>query len=281
MEREIKTDIITSTIKKICMDAAYFIPDEVQQALKDAIKKEESPVGKEVLAQLVKNNELAREKQMPICQDTGTAVIFIELGQDVCLKGGYLYDAINEGVRQGYTEGYLRKSITIDPLNRKNTGDNTPAVIHTELVPGDKLKITFIAKGGGSENMGKLVMLPPSAGIAGVKKFVIDTIKTAGSNPCPPIIVGIGIGSTFDGVAVLAKRALLRPLGTANPDPYYAQLEKDLLTDINNTGIGPSGLGGRITALAVHIERASCHITALPVAVNLNCHAARYKTITI
>ncbi|MBI4833788.1 MAG: fumarate hydratase [Planctomycetes bacterium] len=279
--REIKTDIITSTIKKICMDAAYFIPEEVQQALKDSIKKEESTVGKEVLAQLVKNNELARNKQMPICQDTGTAVIFIELGQDVCLKGGYLYDAINEGVRQGYTEGYLRKSITIDPLNRKNTGDNTPAVIHTELVPGEKLKITFIAKGGGSENMGKLIMLPPSAGIAGVKKFVVETIKTAGSNPCPPIVVGIGIGSTFDGVAVLAKRALLRPLGTANPDPYYAKLEQELLTDINNTGIGPSGLGGRITALAVHIERASCHITALPVAVNLNCHAARYKTITI
>jgi fumarate hydratase subunit alpha len=281
MEREIKTDIITATIKKMCTDAACFIPDEVQNALKESIKKEESPVGKEVLEQLAKNNELARAKNVPICQDTGTAVVFIELGQDVCLKGGYLYDAINEGVRQGYTEGYLRKSITADPLNRNNTGDNTPAVIHTELVPGDKLKITFMAKGGGSENMGKLVMLPPSAGIAGVKKFVIETIKTAGSNPCPPVVVGIGIGSTFDGVAVLAKRALMRPLGTPSKEPYYAQLEKELLTDINNTGIGPSGLGGRITALAVHIEAASCHITALPVAVNLNCHAARYKTITL
>lgn len=279
--REIKTDIITSSIKKLCIDAACYIPEEVQEALQKAQKEEESPVGKEVLQQLIKNNQLAKEKQMPICQDTGTAVIFAEIGQDVHVTGGNLYDAINEGVRQGYGEGYLRKSIIADPLTRKNTGDNTPAAIHVEIVPSDKIKLSILPKGGGSENMSALVMLPPSAGVEGVKKFIMDTIKKAGSNPCPPIVVGIGIGGNFDGVTLLAKRALLRPVGKKNSNSYYAQLEQELLTAINNTGIGPSGLGGRITALDVHIEAGPCHITALPVAVNINCHAARTKTVTI
>jgi fumarate hydratase subunit alpha len=281
MIREIKTGDITSAIKKLCIDAAYYIPDEVQNALKSAVKAEESAVGKEVLAQLIKNNELAREKQMPICQDTGTAVIFAEIGQDVHVIGGALYDAINEGVRQGYSEGYLRKSIFSDPLNRKNTNDNTPAAIHVEIVPGDKIKLSILPKGGGSENMGALAMLPPSAGVEGVKKFVIDTIKKAGSNPCPPIVLGIGVGGNFDGVTLLAKKALLRPVGKRNDNPYYAQLEEELMTAINNTGIGPSGLGGRITTLDVHIEAGPCHITALPVAVNINCHAARSKSVTL
>jgi len=279
--REIRTELVTSTIKQMAIEAACLIPDEVLAALKEAVKREESPIGKDVLAQLIKNNDLARENQMPICQDTGTAVVFVELGQEVHITGGNLYDAINEGVRQGYTEGYLRKSIVADPLNRKNTGDNTPAAIHIELVAGDKLKLTFLPKGGGSENMGALVMLSPSAGVEGVKKFVLETVKKAGSNPCPPTVVGVGIGGNFDGVTLLAKRALLRPIGSRQPDPYYAKLEEELLGAINNTGIGPGGLGGRVTALDVHIEFGPCHITALPVAVNFNCHAARRKTVII
>jgi fumarate hydratase subunit alpha len=279
--REIKTSDITSAVRQMCIDANCLIGDDVLSLLKQALAKEESPTGKELIQQVIDNDRLARQKMVPMCQDTGTAVIFVTLGQDVHIAGGYLYDAINEGVRRGYKDGYLRKSIAADPIGRKNTGDNTPAVIHTELVPGDKLQIDLLPKGGGSENMGALIMLPPSAGIDGVRRFVVETIKKAGANPCPPIIVGVGVGSNFDGVAVLAKRALLRPAGSANPDPVYAKLEQELLAEINNLGIGPQGLGGRVTALAVQVEYGPCHITALPVAVNINCHAARHKTITL
>lgn len=279
--RGIKTDAIITAVRQMCIDANCLIGDDVLALLNNALNKEESPTGKELIQQVIDNDRLARDKMVPMCQDTGTAVVFVELGQDVHITDGYLYDAINEGVRQGYREGYLRKSIAADPLGRKNTGDNTPAVIHTELVNGDKLKIDLLPKGGGSENMGALAMLPPSAGVEGVKRFVVETIRKAGANPCPPIIVGVGVGSNFDGVAVLAKRALIRLAGSANPDPVYAKLEQELLTEINNLGIGPQGMGGRVTALAVQVEYGPCHITALPVAVNINCHAARRKTVIL
>ncbi|MEW6025857.1 MAG: fumarate hydratase [Planctomycetota bacterium] len=276
--REIKAENIVAAIKKMCIEANCVISDEVIALLKKSLGIEESPTGKEMLQQILENDKIAKDKIVPICQDTGTAVVFAEIGQDAHITGGYLYDAINEGVRQGYKDGFLRKSIISDPLNRKNTNDNTPAMIHPEIVPGDKLKIYLLPKGGGAENMSALKMLPPSAGLEGVKKFIIETVKNAGANPCPPIIVGVGIGGNFDGCAVLAKRAHLRPAGTPNPNPFYAKLEQDLLKEINNLGIGPQGLGGRCTALAVHIEYGPVHITALPVAVNINCHAARLRS---
>jgi len=279
--KEIKTESIVTALKKMCVEANCVISDEVTALLKKSMQLEESPTGKEIIQQILENDRIAKAKMVPICQDTGTAVVFVEIGQDTHITGGYLYDAINEGVRQGYKEGYLRKSIVADPLNRKNTGDNTPAMIHPEIVPGDKLKIWILPKGGGSENMSALKMLPPSAGLDGVKKFILEAVKNAGANPCPPIIVGVGIGGNFDGVAVLAKRAHLRPAGTANPNPFYAKLEQDLFKEINDLGIGPQGLGGRCTALAVHIEYGPAHITALPVAVNINCHAARMREITL
>ena len=279
--REIKTESIIAALKKMCIEANCIISDEVIGLLKKSMQLEESPTGKEIIQQILENDKIAKDKMVPICQDTGTAVIFVEIGQDVHIIGGYLYDAINEGVRQGYKDGYLRKSIVADPLNRKNTGDNTPAVIHPDIVPGDKLKIWILPKGGGSENMSTLKMLPPSAGLEGVKKFILEAVKNAGANPCPPIIVGVGIGGNFDGVAVLAKRAHLRLAGTHSPNPFYAKLEEELLKEINDTGIGPQGLGGRCTALAVHIEYGPSHITALPVAVNINCHAARLREVTL
>ena len=240
-------------------------------------RNEESPVGREIFSQLVENAEIARAEQVPMCQDTGFAVVFVELGQDAHITGGPLNDAINAGVAKGYTEGYLRKSIVGHPLERKNTGNNTPAIIHTEIVPGDRLKITIAPKGGGSENMSGVRMLKPSDGIEGVKKFVVELVKSAGSNPCPPIIVGVGIGGTMDKAAVLSKKALLRRIGEHNPNPQDAELEKELLRLVNNTGVGPAGLGGRITALAVNVETFPCHIASLPVAVTIQCHAARHK----
>lgn len=269
--------MITEAVKRMSIEANCIISDEVMALLKNGLAREESPLGKEILEQIIENDRLAREKNVPMCQDTGVAVVFVEIGQDVRISGGYLYDAINEGVRQGYKEGYLRKSVVGDPLNRKNTGDNTPAVIHPEIVKGDGIKIYLLPKGAGSENMSALTMLTPAAGVEGIKKFVLESVVKAGAKPCPPIIVGVGIGSTFDGVAVLAKRAHLRPAGQPNPDPYYAKLEQELLTEINKTGIGPQGLGGRVTALAVHIEKGPAHIASMPVAVNINCHAARIK----
>ena len=260
----------------MCREANVYLGDEVADALKKALTREESPAGKEALRQLIENMGVACREQLPLCQDTGFAVFFIEWGQEVHLTGGSLKEAINEGVRKGYREGCLRKSVVADPLNRVNTGDNTPAVIHTALVPGDRVKITFAPKGGGSENMSRLAMLKPADGLEGVVDFVIRCVREAGPNPCPPIVVGVGIGGTFDQVAVIAKKALLRPLGRPHRDPFYAALEQEMLKRINELGIGPQGFGGRVTALAVHIETYAAHIASLPVAVNLNCHAARH-----
>lgn len=247
-------------------------------ALSTAEEKEVSQSGREILKLLIKNAQVAKEEQIPICQDTGFAVVFVELGQNVHIEGGDFVEAINAGVRKGYQEGYLRKSIVGDPIDRVNTGDNTPCVIHTKIVPGDNLKITVAAKGGGSENMSALKMLKPADGLDGVKNFVIDTVKAAGPNACPPLIVGVGIGGTMEKAALLAKEALLRDVGSTNPNPKLAQLEKEWLKEINQLGIGPQGFGGSTTALAVHIKTFGTHIASLPVAVNLNCHAARHKT---
>lgn len=278
--REVDSKDITAAVRKISMDANYYLGEDILAALKKFEKLEESPLGKEILNQIIKNADIAANKQMPLCQDTGLSVIFAEIGQEVHVKGNF-NEAIQEGIRQGYTDGYLRKSIVVDPLNRKNTGDNTPAAITTTVVPGDKIKLTILPKGGGSENMSRIKMLKPSDGEQGVKDFVVETIKIAGGNPCPPLIVGVGIGGSFDRVAQLAKHALLRDIGSKHPDPFYARMEDELLEKINNTGVGPQGLGGRTTALAVHIEVAPCHIASLPAAVNTQCHSARHKTVVI
>lgn len=275
--KEIHVSKITDTVEKLCYEAAYNLDANVEKRICEMSKMEESDFGKYAFEQILENIRYARAEQIAICQDTGTAVFFVEVGQDVHIVGGSLTDAVNEGVGRGYGKGYLRKSICSDPVfDRKNTGDNTPAVIHTEIVPGDELKITILPKGGGSENMGQLKMLVPSQGLQGVKDFVLHTVISAGGNPCPPVIVGIGVGGTMDKAVILAKKALARKIGEPSPDPRYAQLEKELLEEINATGIGPQGLGGRITALAVHIEYFPTHITQLPVAVNLNCHASRH-----
>lgn len=279
--REIKADEIVKKVKEMCIKSNCDLSEDVSLALEKALQVEESPIGVEIIKQLQTNAQIAKEEQIPICQDTGFAVVFVELGQDVHIVDGNLNEAINEGVRQGYKEGYLRKSIVADPLNRKNTGDNTPAMIHVEIVPGDRLKLTIAPKGGGSENMSSIKMFAPAAGVEGIKKFVIDWVKQAASNPCPPIVVGVGIGGTFDGVALLAKKALLRPIGSRNPNKFYADLEIELLNKINDLGIGPQGLGGRVTALDVHIETYPCHIASLPCAVNINCHASRHESIVL
>lgn len=278
--KTIKSEQIISAVKKMSIDAAHFLEDDVRQAILDAKAKEESPIGKDVLGQLEENAKIAKTEQIPICQDTGIAVLFVEIGQDVHIEGS-IKDAINEGVRQGYKEGYLRKSVSPDPILRGNTGDNTPAVIHFDIVPGDKLKITFLPKGGGSENMSGLKMLTPASGLEGVKKFIVEKIKEAGSNPCPPVVVGVGLGGTMEKAAILAKKSLLRPLGSKNPNPELDKIEKEILNEINKLGIGPAGLGGRITALDVHIESYPCHITSLPVAVNIECYAHRHKEVIL
>jgi len=275
--REVNVSTITEAVKKLCMDANYYLGDDVVARLKTFMEKEESPTGKEVFGKILENAEIARTEQVPLCQDTGFAVFFVELGQEVSLVGGDYIEAIHEGVRQGYEEGYLRKSIVSDPIERKNTGDNTPPIVYTDIVPGDKVKIVIAPKGGGSENMSEVKMLVPAAGVEGVTEFVIDRVRRSGANPCPPVIVGVGIGGTFDKCAQIAKKALLRPIGTKHPDPYYADLEAELLERINKLGIGPQGFGGRITALAVHIEVHPCHIASFPVAVNMQCHVARHK----
>jgi len=279
--REIDAGTITEEIARLSMESNYELGEDVLRALQGGLKKEESPVGKEILRQILENAEIGRTEKMPICQDTGLAVVFIELGQEVHVVGGDLEAAVNKGVRKGYTEGYLRKSALGDPLKRVNTGDNTPAVIHVRVVPGDKIKIWVVPKGGGSENMSRIAMLKPADGVEGVKRFVIESVRTASANPCPPIVVGVGIGGTFEQCALNAKKALLREIGSEHSDPFYADLEGELLEKVNNIGIGPQGLGGRITALAVHIEVTACHIASLPVAVNLNCHAARHKTVEL
>ncbi len=278
--KEIHVDSIIEAVRNICQEANFYLGDDVQRALEESLKIEESPTGKTIIEQILENAEIARKHRVPMCQDTGVAVFFVELGQEVQVVGGDFVQAINEGVRQGYREGYLRMSMVNDPLmDRKNTQDNTPAIIHTCIVPGDKLKITFAPKGGGSENMSVVRMMKPADGVEGVKDFVVDWVKRCGGNPCPPIIVGVGIGGTFEKCAQLAKISLLRDLGKLNADPRFASLEKQLKEKINDLGIGPMGLGGRVTALAVHIETHPCHIASLPVAVNIQCHAARHKNI--
>jgi fumarate hydratase subunit alpha len=274
--REIHVSKITVTIKKLCIDANYHLNEDIRKSFKQAKEKETSEVARNIIDILEKNADIACNENMPMCQDTGMTVIFIEMGQDVHIAGGSLEDAINEGVRQGYTEGYLRKSVVGDPIERVNTKDNTPAIIHYNIVMGDGFKITVAPKGFGSENMSQLKMLKPSDGIEGVKNFVIKVVKEAGPNPCPPIIVGVGIGGTFEKAAYLAKKSLLRPADERNSDPYYAKLEEELLESINSLGIGPQGFGGRTTALTVNVETYATHIAGLPVAVNISCHATRH-----
>jgi fumarate hydratase subunit alpha len=262
------------------MEANTDLGEDVLQAFDQAMEREETPLGLEILRELKENARIAKEEKVPICQDTGFAVVFIELGQEVHLIGGYLNEAIQEGVLQGYRDGYLRKSIC-HPFTRANTGDNTPAIIHTEVVPGEKVKITVAPKGGGSENMSRVTMLTPSDGVEGIKQFVVQSVKESGSNPCPPTIVGVGIGGTFEQAALLAKKSLLRPLGSKNPDNKLDELESEILSEINKLGIGPQGLGGRTTSLAVHILMMPCHIASFPLAVNIQCHAHRHKEIVI
>ncbi|RLC72570.1 MAG: fumarate hydratase [Chloroflexi bacterium] len=282
MMRTIEVREVTQIVAQLCIRANYTLGEDVILALKKALEEEESPAGKQVLRRLLENAEIASAEQIPLCQDTGTAVIFLELGQEVCLIGGDLNSAVLEGVRKGYVEGYLRKSIVERPFSaRVNTKDNTPPVIHIEIVPGDRLRVTVLPKGGGSENASAMGMLTPAEGRQGLINFVVQTVDRAGSNPCPPTIVGVGVGGTAEKAMFLAKKALLRRVGEPSADPEVAELERELLRRINALGIGPMGYGGRITALAVHVETMPCHIASLPVAVNLQCHAARHGEVTI
>ncbi|NPA12407.1 MAG: fumarate hydratase [Aquificae bacterium] len=280
--RQIPVELITEKVKNMVMDAEYNLPEDFLNALKSSVEKEVSPIGKEILNTILENAEVASKEKMAYCQDTGYPVFFVEVGQDVQITGGSIREAINEGVRQATKEGYLRASLAYDPIfERKNTGDNTPALIYFDIVPGDKIKIKFAAKGGGSENQSKQVMLRPADGLEGVKKFVLKTIANAGPNACPPFTVGVGIGGTFDYSTVLAKKALFRPIGDRHPDPKIAKLEEELLELANKLGVGPLGFGGRITAVDVKIEVAPVHIASLPVAVNIQCHANRHSEIEI
>lgn len=279
--REINVEAITDAVERLCIESNYYINDDIRAALEKAYREEESVTGRNILLSLLKNADIASNEQMAICQDTGMAIVFVELGQNVRITGGSLEKAINEGVRRGYKNGFLRKSVVSDPLKRENTRDNTPAVIHYEIVEGDGLTIHVAPKGFGSENMSAIKMLKPSDGIEGVKKFVVDTISEAGANPCPPIVVGIGIGGSMEKAALLAKKALLRPIDKSNPDPFYRDLEYSLLESINKLGIGPAGLGGRITALGVNIETYPTHIAGLPVAVNVCCHVLRHRSASL
>lgn len=280
--RIIKAQEITDAVKKLFMDCNYFIGDDITDTLQKACETEKSPVGKQVLCQLIENNKIAREEQIPICQDTGMAVLFVKYGDKVVIDGGSFNTAIENGVRKAYKDGYLRKSVVNDPVfDRINTKDNTPAVIHTEIVSGNKITITAGGKGFGSENMSAIRMLTPSYGKQGVIDFVLETVKKAGPNPCPPMVVGVGIGGTFEKAAQLAKKATFRAINTSNPDPRYAEMENYLLEQINKMGFGPAGLGGTTTSLGVNIETYPTHIAGMPVAVNICCHAARHKTVTI
>ena len=275
--REIHISKIIEAVKELCVEANYYLSNDVKRALCNAKENETWPLAENILEQIILNSDIAKNENKPICQDTGMACVFLEIGQDVHIIGGLLEDAINEGVRRGYDEGFLRKSVVKDPINRINTKDNTPAIIYYDIVPGDKIKITVAPKGFGSENMSRIKMLKPSDGLQGVKDFIIETIKLAGPNPCPPIVIGVGIGGTFDKAAYLSKKALIRPLNVRNKDEFYSNLEKELLEDINNLGIGPQGFGGKTTAIGLNIETYPTHIAGLPVAVNINCHATRHK----
>ena len=275
--REIAAEKITEVVKRLCIEANCHLPQDMKDRIQACQVAETWPQAKEILDRIIENYQIADEKDQPICQDTGMACVFLKIGQEVHIQGD-LSEAIHEGVRQGYTEGYLRKSVVRDPLDRVNTKDNTPAMIYYDLVPGDKVEITVAPKGFGSENMSRIKMLRPSDGVEGVKEFVLQTVEEAGPNPCPPIVVGVGIGGTFDKAAYMAKKALLRSVDVRNPKPYYAALEQELLDSINALGIGPQGFGGLTTALAVNIEECPTHIAGLPVAVNINCHVTRHQT---
>ncbi|MGL5655397.1 MAG: fumarate hydratase [Fusobacteriaceae bacterium] len=279
--KQLDMEKVTSEVERLCIEANYFIGNDVIGKLKEFHAKEESSVAKNILEQIIKNDEIAMNESVPMCQDTGLVVVFLEIGTEVKINGD-IYAAVNEGVRRGYKNGYLRNSVVRHPLDRVNTQDNTPAVIHTKLVPGsDKVKIIVAPKGGGSENMSTVKMLRPADGIKGIKELVVQTIKNAGGNPCPPIIVGVGIGGSFEKAAMLAKESLMRKADDKSPDPINAKLEEELLELINKTGVGPSGLGGTTTAMAVKVETYPCHFASLPVAINLNCHAARHKEVIL
>ena len=280
--RDIDSKKIIETVSNLFQDACLYLPKDVLAALKEAREKEESPAARDVLAQIIENTEIAGKEKIPLCQDTGAAVVLLELGQDVHVTGGDLYAAVNEGVRQGYEKGYLRKSMVNQPFSaRVNTKDNTPAIIHTDIVPGDRLKISVMPKGGGSENCSRLTVMPPTKGRRGIIDFVVNLVDESGSNPCPPVIIGLGIGGTTDKAMALAKKALFRGVGEPNPDPEVAELEKEILRHVNNLGIGPMGYGGRTTALAVHAETFPAHVASLPVAVNIQCWCARHNEATL
>lgn len=274
--REISAEDIIRTVRRLCIEANTVLGEDVIEAYAKGLEKEESPLGRDALRQLLENARIAHEESLPLCQDTGLAVVFVEIGQDIHIVNGDLNDAIHEGVRQGYRDGYLRAS-SLDPLTRKNFGDNTPAIIHVEMVSGDRFKLSVAPKGFGSENMSRVVLFPPAVGIEGIKKYVVQRVEESGPNPCPPVIVGVGIGGTFEKAALIAKKSLFRPLGQRHPNPEIAQLEVELLEEINQLGIGPLGLGGRVTALDVHVETYPTHIASIPVAVNLQCHCDRHK----
>jgi fumarate hydratase subunit alpha len=278
--REVDTGLITRTVKQLCLEATTVLNPDVIAAFAKGLAQEVSPQGKEIFRQLADNARIAREESISLCQDAGMAVVFIEIGQDVHLSGAGLTEAVNEGVRQGYAEGYLRPS-TLDPISRENYGDNTPAILHLDMVPGDRVGIHVLPKGFGGENMSRVMLFHPGAGLEGAREFVVNRVREAGANSCPPNIVGVGIGGNFEKCALIAKRALLRPVGQSHPDPAVARLEQELLRDINRTGVGPQGLGGRVTALAVHIETYPTHIGSLPVAVNLQCHSHRCKSAVL
>lgn len=275
--KTINVNEIIKTVKELSIEANYYLPNDVKEAIEEAEKNEKWPIANNILNKILENSQIAAAEKMPICQDTGMACVFVDIGQDVHITGGSLEEAINEGVRQGYAEGFLRKSVVKDPLHRVNTNDNTPALIYYNMVPGDKVKITVAPKGFGSENMSRIAMLKPSDGLEGVKNFVLETVRMAGPNPCPPIVIGVGIGGSFDKAAYLAKKALIRPVNENNTDEFYSNLEKELLEEVNKIGIGPQGFGGKTTALALNIETYPTHIAGLPVAVNINCHATRHK----
>ena len=279
--RIIKSEAITNAVEKLCVEANYYLPEDIRQAINKAYEMEESETSKQILTDIIENYRIAENENVPICQDTGMAVFFVKIGNEVLIEGKNITDAINEGVHNGYINGYLRCSVVKDPINRVNTQDNTPAIIHYEFTDGKNVEITIAPKGFGSENMSSIKMLKPSDGVEGVKKFVIETVKNASSNPCPPIVVGVGIGGSFEKCAILAKKALSRPIYTSNENEFYANMENELMEKINSLGIGPSGQGGKNTALGVNIETYPTHIAGLPVAVNISCHATRHKTVIL
>ncbi len=279
--REINVNQITEVIERLCIQANTHLPEDVKCAIRSCRACENWPVAQGVLDNIITNFEIADQENVPICQDTGMACVFLEIGQDVHLTGGNLAEAVDEGVRRGYTNGYLRKSVVADPVRRGNTGDNTPTMLYTEIVPGERIKVTVGPKGFGSENMSRIRMFKPSAGLQGIKDFILETVEDAGPNPCPPMVVGVGIGGTFDKAALLAKKALMRPVDSENPDPFYGELEKEMLEKINRLGIGPQGFGGKTTAIGLNIETMPTHIAGMPCAINISCHVTRHKSEVI